>query len=419
MALGDRLKNIKTSDAPEIVEEIPFTEYITDALSQKISTIPVWYDYDYAKQFELILNFLDSKLNSEFEDLSLSDAEKKAIAEDFLKTNNGFGILDKLLARDEVLSVMVTSFGTVYTNKSDKYIKTDLVLTRKQFNDIADKFDCSTPFTGVRKNNFLITIIKPPVADNVLIIQKLKDVLDTVENLTEKGSITKEVENILKYLINNKKNIIVAAQSSYIARDFIHILINSIPADKRVVMLEDNGLYRANLDNVSSFSAAGLCGYDYENLLSTVLETNPDYITTEIKDYKKFEMYYLNIDNVTNGLITQIIAQSCTDVSNKLVNFGVSALKSTEKQAKLKFSSTYDYIIFLDKTSDESYVIESIMEISSTKTSSLVLNEVVKFVDGIYALDFPKELIEAPQDTNQIAHCKKDLKSFRERLKEN
>ena len=130
-------------------------------------------------------------------------------------------------------------------------------------------------------------------------------------------------------------------------------------------------------------------------------------------------MYYLNIDNVTNGLITQIIAQSCTDVSNKLVNLGVSALKSTEKQAKLKFSSTYDYIIFLYKTSDESYVIESIMEISSTKTSSLVLNEVVKFVDGIYALDFPKELMEAPQDTNQIDHCKKDLKSFRERLKEN
>ena len=90
MALKDRLKNVNISTTPKIVEETSFTEFIADALSQKVAAIPVWYDYDYSKQFELILNFLDNKLNSEFEDLSLSELEKKAIAEAFLKNNNAF-----------------------------------------------------------------------------------------------------------------------------------------------------------------------------------------------------------------------------------------------------------------------------------------------------------------------------------------
>ena len=47
MALKDRLKNVNISAKPRIVEETSFTEFIADALSQKIATIPVWYDYDY------------------------------------------------------------------------------------------------------------------------------------------------------------------------------------------------------------------------------------------------------------------------------------------------------------------------------------------------------------------------------------
>ncbi len=413
MALKDRLKNVNISTTPKIVEETSFTEFIADALSQKVAAIPVWYDYDYSKQFELILNFLDNKLNSEFEDLSLSELEKKAIAEAFLKNNKGFGILDRILANDKVLSVTVNPLGSVYIETLNGYEKTDIVLTNKQFSDISKRFSQSSAVVKTRQDNLLVTIIKPPVADNVLIIKKINDVLDDLSDLTECGILTSELEAFIRYLINSKKNIILSGKDSDCINYFIQVLLNSISPLNRVSVIEDNYLYNTNLDNVSVFSADTLNNCEYESLLKTIFSISPDYIIAQIEDYNKFLSYYMHTDNLNNGLITQLRALSISDASNKLVNMATIAMKSTEKLAKLKLSQSYDYIIYVDRQHDNSYILSSIMEVTSSKTSSLVLNEVVKFVEGMYVLDLPEDI----QNINLLNNLENDCSSFRSRLK--
>ena len=413
MALKDRLKNVNISTTPKIVEETSFTEFIADALSQKVAAIPVWYDYDYSKQFELILNFLDNKLNSEFEDLSLSELEKKAIAEAFLKNNKGFGILDRILANDKVLSVTVNPLGSVYIETLNGYEKTDIVLTNKQFSDISKRFSQAGAVVKARQDNLLVTIIKPPVADNVLIIKKINDVLDDLSDLTECGILTSELEAFIRYLINSKKNIILSGKDSDCINYFIQVLLNSISPLNRVSVIEDNYLYNTNLDNVSVFSADTLNNCEYESLLKTIFSISPDYIIAQIEDYNKFLSYYMHTDNLNNGLITQLRALSISDASNKLVNMATIAMKSTEKLAKLKLSQSYDYIIYVDRQHDNSYILSSIMEVTSSKTSSLVLNEVVKFVEGMYVLDLPEDI----QNINLLNNLENDCSSFRSRLK--
>lgn len=413
MALKDRLKNVNISTTPKIVEETSFTEFIADALSQKVAAIPVWYDYDYSKQFELILNFLDNKLNSEFEDLSLSELEKKAIAEAFLKNNKGFGILDRILANDKVLSVTVNPLGSVYIETLNGYEKTDIVLTNKQFSDISKRFSQSSAVVKTRQDNLLVTIIKPPVADNVLIIKKINDVFDDLSDLTECGILTSELEAFIRYLINSKKNIILSGKDSDCINYFIQVLLNSISPLNRVSVIEDNYLYNTNLDNVSVFSADTLNNCEYESLLKTIFSISPDYIIAQIEDYNKFLSYYMHTDNLNNGLITQLRALSISDASNKLVNMATIAMKSTEKLAKLKLSQSYDYIIYVDRQHDNSYILSSIMEVTSSKTSSLVLNEVVKFVEGMYVLDLPEDI----QNINLLNNLENDCSSFRSRLK--
>ena len=413
MALKDRLKNVNISAKPRIVEETSFTEFIADALSQKVAAIPVWYDYDYSKQFELILNFLDNKLNSEFEVLSLSELEKKAIAEAFLKNNKGFGILDRILANDKVLSVTVNPLGSVYIETLNGYEKTDIVLTNKQFSDISKRFSQSSAVVKTRQDNLLVTIIKPPVADNVLIIKKINDVLDDLSDLTECGILTSELEAFIRYLINSKKNIILSGKDSDCINYFIQVLLNSISPLNRVSVIEDNYLYNTNLDNVSVFSADTLNNCEYESLLKTIFSISPDYIIAQIEDYNKFLSYYMHTDNLNNGLITHLRALSISDASNKLVNMATIAMKSTEKLAKLKLSQSYDYIIYVDRQHDNSYILSSIMEVTSSKTSSLVLNEVVKFVEGMYVLDLPEDI----QNINLLNNLENDCSSFRSRLK--
>lgn len=411
MGISDRLK--KFENTPDIVEETPFSEFITEALTRKISSIPVWYDYDYSKQFELILNFLDNKLNTEFEDLHLSESEKKEIAEEFLKNNKGFGVLDKLLSDNTVEAAAVYPSGAVYVRKDGSFIKTELILSRGQVCDILARFNSENPLAKSVEDNLMVTVIRPPVADNMIIIKKIKDVTENLSDLTADGVITGEIEIYLQNLINSGKNIIVTSEDSEIAGEFTRVLVNSIDYSSRAVVIEDNLPLNRGFDNIAAFSASSLSEKEFMHLLSPVKALKPDYTIVSLADFQKFSAYYTGIDETSKGLITVIQAKGISEAASKLTEIYQRTHKSTEKQAKLHFSSIYDCIIQIIRTEDKNYCLQSVMEITSTKSSSLVMNEVVKYLDGAYVQDLPE--VSLPEDDAVIESA--TSKTFRSRLK--
>ena len=411
MGISDRLKRFEHK--PDIVEETSFSDFITEALSRKIASIPVWYEYDYSKQFELILNFLDNKLNSEFEDLSLTDAEKREIAEEFLKNNKGFGILDKLLSDKDVDAVMVNSLGSVFVNKGGKYVKTDLVMSSAQFTEVESRFKGGGALTRVCQDNLVITFLKAPVADNMIFIKKIREVFDNLSDIVDDGIITEEVKIYLSGLLNDKKNIIITSSENDILNEFAQVLINSVKDSDRVAVIEDYMPFRALADNVSVFSVSSLKELEWKYILESVKELKYDYTVTALSDYEKFSSSYINAEEFSQGLITLVPAKNITEVSLKLNDVVQKSLKCTEKQAKLKLSSLYDVIIQLDKLENNKYCLSSVMEISSTKSSSLVMDEVVKYLDGLYVLDLPESFC----DGEEVRNDGKSSKTFRSRLK--
>ena len=197
MSLSTRLKYLEkeSTESIDIVEEIPFTEFVMESLSKKVAAIPVWADYDYAKQFELVLSFLEHKFETEYVDVKMSRADIKALAEEFLKTNNGFGLLDRFLARPEVNAVMVNSYGSVYVQAFDEFKKTASVLSENQFKEITARFSSDSPIIRERQNNLFITIMKPPVSDNMIVISKIKDITDDLSDLCNRGQIPPALAN--------------------------------------------------------------------------------------------------------------------------------------------------------------------------------------------------------------------------------
>lgn len=385
MGISDRLKNIKSS--PNIVEEMPFSDFITEALTKKISSIPVWYDYDYSKQFELILNFLDNKLNTEFEDLHLSESEKKEIAEEFLKNNRGFGILDKLLADEDIDAVIVNSSGSVLILQNGKYVKSDLVLSSLQSKEIISRFKPENPVSVICQDDLQITLISPPVSNNMIILKKIKAVTENLSDLTAQGDITFEIEDYFKNLLKSHKNILITGEDIDLLGEFAQIIINSVDYSSRVALIEDNMPIRTAFDNVSVFSVASLEQKEFVSLLNTVRNLKPDNLVTSFYDLQKLAFYYLNTDELAEGLVTIVPAKGINEVISKLTEISLKASKCTEKQAKLKLSSIYDNIVHITKCDDKNYCISSVMEVSSKKTSSLVTDEVIRYLDGVYVLD--------------------------------
>ncbi|MBO5435167.1 Flp pilus assembly complex ATPase component TadA [bacterium] len=420
MSFSTRLKYIEKEsiDAIDIIESVPFTEFIMESLAKKVSAIPVWKEYEYSKQFELVLNFLDNKLETEFVDVRMTDADKRALAEEFLKTNNGFGLLDRFLAKPEVSSVMVNSYGAVYVQAFDEFKKTASVLSENQFYEITARFRGDSPIIKARQGNLFITILKPPVSDNMIIIKKIKDVSEDLSDLPNIGQITAGVAAFFKQLLNKKKNIIISGNTQAGICEFIQILQNSLDDIDRVAIIEDSGFYRPAMDNVSSFSVASLDELDYEFLLDSVESLATDYVIADISDNRKFSSYYSQLSNTNSGLITGVKAQNIQDAVAKFLNSAMISLKCTEKQAKLKLSAIYDYIIHIENVKGIGFRVDSVMEITSSKAVPLIMNEIVKFVDGVFVLDLPSDFVQEPvaQDS-QVGLPLKPSKSFRSRLK--
>lgn len=421
MTLSTRLKNLRDvvideSNQIDIVEEVPFNEYVMEELSKKVSSIPVWKEYEYSKQFELVMNFLENKIENEFVDLNMTSVERRALAEEFLKTNNGFGLLDRFLAKSEVNAVMVNSYGSVYVHSYDEFRKTSSVLSENQFYEITARFKSESQIVRVRQDNLFITILRPPVSDNMIIIKKIKDVSEDLNDLPSLGQISKEMVSLFKYFLKEKKNIVISGNTQAGVCEFIQILQNSLNDDCRISIIEDSGFYRPAMDNVSSFSVASLDDLDYEFLLDSVLSLNTDYVIADISDNSKFLSYYSQLSTTEKGLITGVRSSNPLDVSGKFVNAAMISSKCTEKQAKLRFSSIYDYVIHVENVKDKGFRVDSVMEITSSKTNPLVMNEVVKFVDGVFVLDLPAEF--ASQKSSFVSHSiERPTKSLRSRLK--
>lgn len=405
MGISDRLKKFDNvneyepaSDRVETFEEnsdFDFGDFIMEALSQKAASVPVWFEYDYDKKLELVKNFLDSRITSEFEGLVLSDEDKKTIAKEFLKTNYGFGILDRLLAKENVFAVSVNTSGAVYARYHDGYKKTSYSITKEQLEALIKTFKAETSVINCRRNDFQVTILRHPVCSDTLIIRKIKKIADNLDNLTKKLIITSELEYFLKTVLAERKNILISSIKDDDLSEFLQVLLNSVADASRSAMLEDNGIFPEGNEKVSLFSVQQIEDFDYEYLISTIEDLDFDYSASQISDLKKFFLYYIKQDNSKMGLLTGIRAQNAADAASKITTLTTSSLKCTEKQAKTKLSKIYDFAIHIEKFED-TYRIASIMEITSTKSSSLVMNELARFVDGEYFLDLPEAYQQAP-----------------------
>ena len=93
MGFKDRFKDIKPVIRPveKTIEQllIPELEDIKKKLCDKISNIPVWFEYSDVEKNELIAAFVDNSLKNS--DVQLSDNEKSEFISELEASVYGFG----------------------------------------------------------------------------------------------------------------------------------------------------------------------------------------------------------------------------------------------------------------------------------------------------------------------------------------
>ncbi len=395
MSLSDRLKkfelyNDETENSAVSPELAALCTELTKMLSKKIATIPIWFDYTKEEQQELILNFLNAKLNEQFSEIKLTTAEKERISENFFSSIYGFGSLDFLIAQKEISKIFVNSPSEIYTEYNNEIVKNDVIIDDNQFKSLINRLiDMSGKNSSVitfRLNNLLITILQEPVCKTKLILKKISDVNFNFEYFEHRDILNEDISSFLRILLNNKARILISSPVQCGKTAFLNSFINETDSEISTILFEEGALINTNRKNINRFDAETLTEKEQRELITAALYYKPEFVFSDINSIG-FNIEISDLLNTDTGLISTVRANSPAEALSFYTSILVSRLKCTEKLAKMQFAKDYNYIIQLEKNG-EFFVIKSIVEISTNKAGTPIFTPKLEFKSGQYKYDF-------------------------------
>ena len=388
MALKDRFKNIPL---PEIVEEDESDikeeaeqvkeealgrqvfDDLVKKLAEKISSIPVWFEYTRDEQYTLISSYVSTKLKEL--GVELSDEEKKWFIELFINSVFGFGEIDVLILREDVSVIFVNDTGIVEIEKAGNIELSDIIISEEQFGKIKDVMlklaeqDTNSGIVNLRLRNLMITILQPPVCAAKIIIRKLARTTIDFEYLVSAGMLNTNTVEMIKTLLSEKRNILITGTMNCGKSALISAMLNELKGI-RSFLFQKFPLIDAPEAPAQSFLTGTLDDEEFDSLISAVSLMSPSYVFADLNS-AKFTDAVVSALPALKGFVAALRADSVVSAVSKLASSIVSSEKCTEKAAKAAIARTFDYIFFI-----QNGCLNTMVSLSLNKAGSLVMTQV-------------------------------------------
>lgn len=244
----------------------------------------------------------------------------------------------------------------------------------------------NSPVITFRFKNLLVTILRQPVCAPKLILKKVESECFNFKYFENKGVLDAEISNFFRYLLNNKKKILISSGLQSGKTAFLNAFINEVSTRSRILLFEQGALINTENSSVNRFDIEGLSFKEQQELITAALYYNPEYIFSDINDIEFNLEIFENLFN-NSGFICSIRANTPLEAMTYFTSVQISKQKCTEKLAKIQFAKDIDYIIQLEKTVD-GIVVKSIVEVSNNKAGTPVFEELLAFKSGKYIYDF-------------------------------
>lgn len=322
---------------------------------------------------------------------------KKELIKQVLDEAVGLGPLEDMLLDDSITEIMVNSWEEVFYERSGKILESDITFTDERsvlavieriVAPLGRRIDESSPTVDARlKDGSRVNAVIPPVAlkGACITIRKFAREKLQAQHLINYGSITREMVEFLKTVVKYKQNVVVSGGTGSGKTTLLNVLSNFIPADERVVTVEDSAELRLNIRNLISMEARpanqeGKGEISIRDLVKNCLRMRPDRIIVgECRSGEALDMLQA-MNTGHDGSLTTVHANTPRDCVGRIeVMVMMAGMDLPILAIREQIASAVNIIIQQTRFSCGSRKVTSICEVSGVEGSTIQLGEIFRY----------------------------------------
>lgn len=338
---------------------------------------------------EIILEYGNEK--------GLSVREKYKLQKEIYDSIRGLDILEELLEDKNITEIMINGPDNIFIEKDGKIEKYNNKFSSKEklvdiiqqiVSGVNRRVNESSPIVDSRlSDGSRVNVVLNPVAINgpVVTIRKFPEYSITMKKLIEIGSISLNVAEFLKLLVNAKYNIFISGGTGSGKTTFLNVLSNYIPCGERIITIEDSAeLQIKSVDNlvrleVRQANDEGENGIDIRDLIKSSLRMRPDRIIVgEVRGAEALDMLQA-MNTGHDGSLSTGHANSPKDMLNRLETMVLMGVDMPLKAIKSQIASGIDIIVHLGRLRDRTRKVLEIVEITGFNGEEILTNTIYRF----------------------------------------
>jgi pilus assembly protein CpaF len=329
--------------------------------------------------------------------LALSETAQRQICVQVLDEVLGYGPIQHLVDDTAISEVMVNGPDKVFVERSGQLAQTEvrfdddehvMRIARRIIGPLGRRVDRSQPQMDARlPDGSRVNVIIPPCSIDgpSITIRKFPDQPLTIDDLVRFGSITEHTAEFLRACVCSGLNVVVSGGTGSGKTTLLNVLSSYIPADERIVTIEDAAELQLLQPHVVRLETApplpdGTGEVTIRDLVINSLRMRPDRIVVgECRGGEALDMLQA-MNTGHDGSLTTIHANSPRDCIARLETLCLMAgFDLPVAVVRKQIASAVDLIVQQARLSDGSRKIIQITEVQGMEGETVVLQDIFLF----------------------------------------
>ncbi len=329
----------------------------------------------------------------EREEKPLTTADRNRIAQEVADDILGYGPLEPYLRDTTVSEIMVngpdeifvesdgrlTRAGNVFADESHLRRTIDKIVAK-----VGRRIDESSPMVDARlADGSRVNAVIPPIAldGSMLTIRKFAADPFTAQDLVDFGTMTPAVSDFLSACVRGRLNVLVSGGTGSGKTTTLNVLSSAIPADERIVTIEDAAELQLHQDHVLRLESRpsnveGKGQVTIRDLVRNSLRMRPDRIVIgEVRDGAALDMLQA-MNTGHDGSLSTVHANTARDALARLETMVLMAGVDLPVRAiREQVASAVDLIVQQARLKDGSRRITQVTEVVGMEGDVITLQD--------------------------------------------